>query len=74
LKLEGPRSVRVNTPVTFTVTDGTTGDPIEGAIVEGVTSDENGHLTLSFGRREKVSLKAEKLGTIRSNAVRLHVI
>jgi hypothetical protein len=71
LKLEGPHSARLDTPVTFTVTDGQTGNPIEGADVNGVTSDEDGHVVLSFDKPEIVALKAEKMGTIRSNAVRL---
>ncbi|KAF5334862.1 hypothetical protein D9758_014275 [Tetrapyrgos nigripes] len=71
LKLEGPRSARLDTPVVFTVTDGMTGAPIEGAGVNGITSGEDGHVLLSFDKTGTVALKAEKLGTIRSNAVRL---
>ncbi|THV06381.1 hypothetical protein K435DRAFT_743842 [Dendrothele bispora CBS 962.96] len=74
LKLEGPHSVEVHTPAVFTVLDGMTGEAIEGANIRGVVSDKSGHVTLSFEHPGAVSLKADKMGTIRSNGIKLIII
>jgi hypothetical protein len=73
LKLTGPHTANLHTPVTLTVTDGQTGSPVAGANVNGKTSDTNGHVVLTFTLGLK-QLKAEKSDSIRSNRVTILVL
>lgn len=75
LFLEGPSAALPGQPVTLTVKNGTEGNPISGASVgHGFPlTDAQGHVTVSFGTRGVQSLKAEKEGTIRSNALEIVV-
>lgn len=60
---------------TVLVTDGMTGEPIEGATVgpvnngPGVTTNAHGEATLTFANPGKHRVKAERAGSIRSNSV-----
>jgi hypothetical protein len=63
----------LGTPVTVTVTDGTSGVPVQGAQIANVVTDANGNAALLFTRKGTFSLKAERSGSIRSNAVVLTV-
>ena len=52
-----------------TVTDGTTGIPIAGAVIDGVTTDANGVATLTFPKIGAFTYKATRDDSIRSNAL-----
>jgi hypothetical protein len=74
LELKGPAVVPKNRKVKFRVTDGMTGDPTEGAMVnEGVT-DADGYVVLQFAKAGVHGVKAHKEDTIRSNEVRVNVV
>ena len=73
LKLEGPTTAIVNKPVTLTVTNGTSGTPIQGAEVAHQTSDAAGHVTLTFNETGLQSVKAQKADAIRSNRLDIQV-
>jgi hypothetical protein len=59
----------MDTPVTVTVTDGSTGDVIEGAQIGNVFTDNNGQAALQFTKTGTFSLKAARADSLRSNAV-----
>ncbi|KAK7692918.1 hypothetical protein QCA50_004556 [Cerrena zonata] len=71
LKLDGPAVVKAGIPATFTVIDGATGDPIQGATVAGNghsgVTDVSGKAQLVFQARGPRFLKAERSDSIRSN-------
>jgi len=69
LKATGPERAHRNRPVVYTVIDGMTGNPVEGATIGGATTDANGHATVVFHSDGLHSLKAEHANSIRSNAV-----
>lgn len=75
LKVE-PRTITVqkDKPKTVTVTDGSTGTPISGAVINGVTTDANGKATLTFPRRGVFQYKATKSGAVRSNVLVVLVV
>ncbi|CAF9914429.1 MAG: hypothetical protein ALECFALPRED_009591 [Alectoria fallacina] len=52
-----------------TVTDGMTGVPIEGALIDGVLTDASGDATLTFPKAGVFEFKAERSDSIRSNAL-----
>jgi len=74
LKLTGPTTAHVGTPITLTVTDGQTGKPVAGATVDGQTSDANGLVTITFTNHGRETVKATKLDAIRSNKLTIVVI
>ena len=73
LKLAGPDSAVTGQPVQVQVTDGSNGDPQDGATVGGATTGPDGRATLTFPNEGIYRLKAEKPDTIRSNSVVLCV-
>ena len=70
LKVE-PRAIRVKKgqSKTVTVTDGKSGTPAQGALIDGVTTDANGKAVLTFPKGGVFSYKATKADAIRSNAL-----
>lgn len=58
-----------NHPLTITVTDGSSGQPVAGASVDGQLTDSQGHATITFTDIALKRLKAEKSDSIRSNAL-----
>jgi hypothetical protein len=74
LKLTGPATAHHGVPVTLTVTDGQTGNPVAGATVDGVTTDASGHATVTFAHIGAQHLKATKADAIRSNQLTVLVI
>jgi hypothetical protein len=73
LKLTGPYIARIGEPVTVNVTDGATGLDVEGAVVNGVSTNADGQATITFHEFGEHVLKAEKINAIRSNALYLFV-
>jgi hypothetical protein len=74
LKLTGPTVVKPFIPHVFLVTDGATGAPIEGATVNGVSSDDQGRATVAFKNLGAHRIKAEKNDdSIRSNTLIVEV-
>jgi hypothetical protein len=73
LKLSGPASALTGQPVQVQVTDGSNGNPQDGATVGGATTGSDGRATLTFPEEGIYRLKAEKADTIRSNTVVLCV-
>ena len=74
LKVEPSRvAVRQGKSVTVKVTDGASGIPVAGAVIDGVTTDENGDATLTFEDKGLFTLKATKADAVRSNALRVFV-
>jgi len=75
LKLTGPQISVTGRPITVKVTDGTTGEPIGGALVApvgasgGVDTNSNGEATITFSHPGLTRLKASKAGSVRSNAL-----
>jgi hypothetical protein len=69
LKLEGPRTARQGQAVTYTVTDGATGNPVAGADVHGGTTDANGHVSVTFAKAGENGIKATESDSIRSNQI-----
>jgi hypothetical protein len=74
LELTGPDIARTGKPITVTVTDGTTGKPVEGAKVNGATTGPNGTTKLTFDTAGVWRLKAERSGFIRSKALFVRVL
>jgi hypothetical protein len=75
LKLSGaPLAAKLGQPVTVTVTDGTSGVAIRGALISvkgdtvTATSDASGKATLTFSKKGIKTLKASRDDSIRSNA------
>ncbi|WP_378740813.1 Ig-like domain-containing protein [Nocardia brasiliensis] len=73
LRLEGPRTARVNQPITVTVTDSITGNPAVGATVNGATTDANGLASVTFTSVGMQQVKAEHPQAIRSNRLEVMV-
>jgi hypothetical protein len=73
LKLAGPDAAFTGQPVQVQVTDGSNGDPQNGATVGGATTGPDGRATLTFADEGIYRLKAEKPDTIRSNTIVLCV-
>lgn len=73
LALTGPSSATTNVPFKVTVTDGSTGQPIQGATVGGQTTAADGTATLTEATPGIVSLKATAPNSIRSNALAVDV-
>lgn len=78
LKLEGPQVAETGTPATLQVSEigcvdftcaATTTAPATGAAVAGQTVGADGTATVLFPAAGTAHLKAEKTGTIRSNAI-----
>ena len=74
LKLTGPETANVGSPVLLTVTDGQTGSPVAGADVNGDISDANGHVSVTFAQVGLQKVKATKSDSIRSNQLSILVI
>lgn len=60
LKLYGPPTAFVNQPVTFTVTEGSTGIPVAGAEILGYVTDTDGKVDILFVTVGPQSVKATK--------------
>jgi hypothetical protein len=73
LELTGPSTATANVPFTVTVTDGSTGQPVQGATVGGQTTGSDGKATLTIATPGTVSLKAEAPASVRSNALAVDV-
>ncbi|KAF7341699.1 Surface cell-adhesion protein [Mycena sanguinolenta] len=73
LKLVGPTKAKKNIPTKFVVTDGMTGDPVQGATVDGGTSNARGVVIITFGKEGTHGLKATMDGSIRSNQLQVDV-
>jgi hypothetical protein len=73
LSLTAPANVNVNEPAQFVVRNSANNVGQSGATVGGVTSDAGGVAMLTFPSVGSFTLKAEKAGTIRSNAVTICV-
>jgi len=63
-----------NRPVVLTVTDGLTGNPVQGAEVHGKTSDANGKVSVTFVKKGVNGVKAEKSDSVRSNQLDFLVV
>jgi hypothetical protein len=74
LKLTGPDTAHVGTPIILTVTDGQTGSPVAGADVNGDISDANGQVSVTFTKVGPTQVKAEKSDSTRSNALSIKVL
>jgi hypothetical protein len=75
LKLDGPRRAVVGQSVALSVTDGTTGQSLDGATISGVpgTTGVDGRLSASFGTDGVQRLKAARDGAVRSNSIEVCV-
>ncbi len=75
LKLDGSARAEVGTTSAVTVTDGTTGQPLEGATIAGVpgASGPDGRLQVPFEMEGIRALKAERPGSVRSNTLEICV-
>jgi hypothetical protein len=74
LKLEtSQKIIKIGSPLTVTVTDGLTGEPIYGATVGGVRTNTLGHATITFRNLGAQRLKAERSDSIRSNGIMIAV-
>ena len=85
LSLSGPSSVTVGVPFTVHVTDGHTGEPLEGAeigqLVSGVTSTSSsspktnaaGNATVTLSQVGTTTLKAIRKESVRSNGLAVSV-
>jgi len=74
LKLSGPITARAHQPVILTVTDGRTGNPVEGAVVpfngQDRLTDVFGRVSIAFTEARSFDLKAQIPGSfdwVRSN-------
>jgi len=65
---------RVDLPVVLTVTNGSTGIPVEGANVDGQTSGKDGEVSVVFRKTGIRSVKAEKAYWIRSRGLEIDVV
>ncbi len=75
LRLAGPARAEVGKTASVIVTDGTTGQPLEGATIAGVpgASGTDGRLQVAFATEGVTRLKAERAGSVRSNALEVCV-
>lgn len=67
-------AVKQGSSRTITVTDGTTGVAVQGAVIDGVTTDANGKATLTFPNAGVFQYKATRDDSLRSNALRVAVV
>ena len=79
LKLEGPKLVKSGQTFILTVTDGMTGEALQGAVVSSssgttATTDALGHAQFSFQQHGVLSFKAERSESIRSNRWTVRVV
>lgn len=74
LKLSGPSVVKKGENATFTVVDGQSGAPVEGAAVNGQNTGADGKVTLAFDTIGLHGFKATKESAIRSNKLELLVV
>ncbi len=74
LKLASPHLATTGHPITVKVTDGKTGEPIAGAVVEGVTTNGSGEAAITFTSPGIKHLKASKAGSVRSNGQTVLVV
>lgn len=65
--------VRKGSSKVVTVTDGSTGAPIQGAGIDGVSTGADGKATLTFPKAGAFEYKATRDDSIRSNALRVVV-
>ncbi len=73
LALTGPNVTTVGQPITVTVTDGASGEPVSGATVDGTTTGADGTATVTLDEAGGARLKAERSGAIRSNSLFVEV-
>lgn len=73
LKLTGPQTANVDSPIVITVTDAQSGNPVAGADVNGQISDDNGHVSLTFAQAGTQNIKAEKSDSVRSSRLTIEV-
>ena len=75
LKLDGPQTAELGQTVTLTVRNGSDNvlNPIEGASVGGGTTGADGTVKVKMISKGESTFKAEKKGTIRSNALKILV-
>ena len=73
LKLTGPATVGAGEPAVVTVTDGQDGSAVPGASVGGATTGVDGKATLSFTAAGTQRLKADRVDSVRSNALAICV-
>ena len=59
---------------TVTVVDGTTGTPVQGASIDGVTTDANGNAVLTFEKVGIFEFKATAADSLRSNKLVVIVV
>ena len=74
LKLTGAGVTQVGHPLILTVTNGQDGTAVAGADVDGKTSDDNGHVSVTFTQVGTQKVKATKSSSIRSNQLSILVI
>ena len=67
-------SVQLGDTVVFTITDGSTGNPIAGALFNGVLSDAQGQVVYTPDQVGTFRYKATLSGAIRSPAAIITVI
>ena len=73
LELSGPKTATVDEKVKFTVIDGQSGKPFEGANLRGHKTGPKGHVSLSFPTAGTYRLKARAPGAVRSNRLKVKV-
>ena len=75
LRLEGPARIDAGRSAALTVTDGTTGQPLEGATIAGVpgATGPDGRLDVAFPAEGIRTLKADRPGSVRSNTLEVCV-
>jgi hypothetical protein len=73
LALSGPTKVRRGKRFRVKVVDTKTGNAVRGARVGPARTNANGVAKLRAVKRGRVTLKARKAGTVRSNAIRIRV-
>jgi hypothetical protein len=73
LQLTGPATATTNVPFTVTVTDGSTGQPVQGATVGGQTTGADGTASLTVPGPGMDSFKATAPASLRSNALTVNV-
>ena len=73
LRLAGPNKVSTGSPAVVEVSDGGSGDPIDGAAVGGETTNGDGKASLGFTSPGVYRLKAERADSVRSNVLEVCV-
>jgi hypothetical protein len=73
LKLGGPGQAATGRQVLVSVSNGTDGKPVESATLSGTATAADGSASVSFSSPGLKTLKAEQVGSIRSNALRICV-